>query len=131
MLEFKLWVEEHDLFGNKKKELRQEIITTLEPNKDAMDVTSSRIGEFGTDDSSRHGDHIIDLFNKNPRIWELMSQAFPGEEDTLKNRVIQWLKQSMPQHQNVLTGSNLNYMHRSIRWLHLLILCNFFSLRLY
>jgi len=102
MLEFKLWVEEHDLFNSKKIELRQEIIKTLEPNKgDATDVTSSRIGEFGSDDdvTSRHGKYILDLFNKNPRIWQLMAQAFPGEEETLKNRVSQWLQESTPQHQ--------------------------------
>ena len=102
MLEFKLWIEERDLFGDKKKELRQEIIKTLEPNKGhGPDVTSSRIGEFGSDEdvTSRHGNHILDLFEKNPRIWQLMSQAFPGEEETLKNRVSQWLQESKPQHQ--------------------------------
>tara|TARA_Y100000034_G_scaffold103692_1_gene129560 strand:+ start:31403 stop:31873 length:471 start_codon:yes stop_codon:yes gene_type:complete len=102
MLTFKIWLEEHDLFGHKKKELREEIIKTLEPNKgNAVDVTSSRISEFGSDDdvTSRHGRHILNLFNKNPRIWELMAQAFPGEEETLKNRVTQWLEQSQPQHQ--------------------------------
>ena len=102
MFKFKLWLEEHDLFGDKKKALRQEIITTLEPNKGhAPDVTSTRIGEFGSDEdvTSRHGNHILSLFEKNPRIWQLMAQAFPGEEETLKNRVTQWLQKSKPQHQ--------------------------------
>jgi hypothetical protein len=102
MLKFKLWLEDHDLFGNKKQELRQEIIKTLEPNKSSShDVTSTRIGEFGSDEdvTSRHGKYILDLFEKNPRIWQLMAQAFPGEEDTLKNKVSQWLQQSRPQHQ--------------------------------
>lgn len=102
MLEFKLWLEDHDLFGDKKRELRQEIIKTLEPNKgNGPDVTSSRIGEFGSDEdvTSRHGKHILNLFNKNGRIWQLMGQAFPGEEETLKNQVSQWLKEAMPQHQ--------------------------------
>lgn len=102
MLGFKLWLEEHDLFGDKKKALRQEIIKTLEPNKgNAPDVTSSRISEFGSDEdvTSRHGNHILKLFNQNPKIWQLMAQAFPGEEETMKNRVSQWLEQSKPQHQ--------------------------------
>jgi hypothetical protein len=102
MFEFKLWLEDHDLFGDKKKELRQEIIKTLEPNKgNGPDVTSSRIGEFGSDEdvTSRHGKHILNLFNKNARIWQLMSQAFPGEGETLKNRVSQWLTEARPQHQ--------------------------------
>lgn len=102
MLQFKTWLEAQDLFGDKKQTLRQEIIKTLEPNKgNVPDVTSSRIGEFGSDEdvTSRHGHHILDLFNKNPRIWQLMAQAFPGEEETLKNRVTQWLKSSRPQHQ--------------------------------
>lgn len=100
MLRFKIWLEEHDLFGEKKRELRQEIVKTLEPNKaKSQDVTSTRIGEFGSDAVSKHGKYIINLFNKNPRIWQLMAQAFPGEEDTLKNKVVQWLQESKPFHQ--------------------------------
>lgn len=102
MLGFKLWLEENDLFGNKKIELRREILNTLEPNKGkATDVTSTRVGEYSSDNdiNSKHGVYILNLFNKNPRIWQLMAQAFPGEEETLKNRVIQWLKESKPYHQ--------------------------------
>lgn len=102
MFEFKLWLEKQDFFGNAKKELRDAIVKILEPNKgNVPDVTSTRIGEFGSDEdiTSRHGKYIINLFNQNPQIWQLMSKAFPGEEETLKNRVTQWLQESQPRDQ--------------------------------
>jgi len=109
-MNFKLWLEEYDLYKDSKKELRDEILKTLEPNKDDKhDVSSTRIGEFGSNNGniSQHGSYIIKLFNRNPRIWKLMAEAFPGEEEIMKNKVVQWLNESKPEYQ---VADLLNYI---------------------
>lgn len=95
-MEFKVWLEAKELFNHSKKELRDEILASLDPNQDPHHVLSTRLSTYKDRESVYAGaNQVIRIFDQNPKIWELMNKSFPGEVNKA-NQIRTWLKSAGP-----------------------------------
>lgn len=95
-MQFKLWLEEKEIFQHQKNALRDLILSILDPNEDYTHVLASRLDDYKDPHGILRGPHFIThLFDKNHQIWSAMDKAFPGEVGKA-NQVKDWLKQARP-----------------------------------
>jgi len=95
-MQFKVWLEEKELFLKAKQDLRNEILATLDPNQDYHHVLATRLSNYKDSRGIQAGpNQVIKVFDGNSKIWELMNQAFPGEVNKA-NQIRDWLKSAGP-----------------------------------
>ncbi len=95
-MNFRVWLEAKEPFEQTKKQLRDEILASLDPNQDPHHVMSTRLSTYKDQSSVYSGaNQVIRIFDNNHKIWDLMNKAFPAEVQKA-NQVRNWLKASGP-----------------------------------